>query len=55
MLENIKSPNIMKKVFNHIYEENKLKLIKFNKRLQNILNITIMNYQQLSGRYIILE
>ena len=45
----------MKKLFNHIYEENKIKIVKYKKTLQNILNITILNYKLLSGKYIILE
>ena len=55
MLENIKSSKIMSKVFNNLYEERKLKIIKFNKRIQNLINISIMDYKLLSGRYIVLE
>ena len=55
MIANIKSANILKIVFSYISEENKLGIIKCNKRLQNILNISIINYKLLSGRYIILE
>jgi len=55
MLENIKSPKIMRILFNNLYEERKMKLIIYNKRIQNILNISIMDYKLLSGRYIVLE
>ena len=55
IMENIKSEIILKKLFNYIFEKNKLKIIKYNKRLQNTLNISIINYKLFSGRYIVLE
>ena len=35
MLKRVKSSLIMKLIFYRIYEERKLKLIRYNKRLQN--------------------
>ena len=40
----IKSNNIIKLIFSFVFESNKLKIIKYNKKLQNILNIEIGNY-----------
>ena len=40
----IKSNNIIKLIFSFVFESNKLKIIKYNKKLQNILNIGIGNY-----------
>ena len=36
-------------------ETRKLKLVKYNKNLQNILNLNLINYKRQSGRYIIYE
>ena len=55
MLLNIKCSYIMKKIFSYQSEELKLKICKYNKTLQNILNISLINYKTLSGRYILYE
>ena len=52
MLENIRSLTIKKKLFSFIDEKQKLKIIKSNKSLQKNLNISIINYKFLSGKYI---
>ena len=36
-------------------ERNKLKLIKYNKSLQENMNISLINYKNFSGKYIIYE
>ena len=55
MLENIKSSYIVKKLFSNLEERNKLKLSKYNKRLQNIMNISLINYMTYTYKYIIYE
>ena len=55
MLKNIKSSYFIKFIFAHVDEKQKLKIVKFNKSLQNTLNITIINYKFFSERYIIYE
>jgi antitoxin component YwqK of YwqJK toxin-antitoxin module len=55
MLENIKSTFFIKLLFSYVFEENKLKIIKYNKDLQNILNIKLLNYKIFGGKYIIYE
>ena len=52
MLKNIKSNFIVKKIFIHLYDRKQLKLIKYNKALQNKININLYNYKIFSGRYI---
>ena len=52
MLNNIKSNFIVKKIFIHLYDRKQLKLIKYNKILQNKINISLYNYKIFSGRYI---
>ena len=55
MLKKIKSIHISKIVFSYIEEKQKLKVVKFNKKIQEILTITLINYKLLSGKYIINE
>ena len=55
MLENIKSPFIIKKIFSHFHDNIELELIKYNKEFQNALNIDINNYKIFREISIILE
>ena len=55
MLDNIKSFYYFKLLFSYLNEKRKLKLIKYNKNLQDKINITLLNYRLLSERYIIYE
>ena len=55
LLNNIKSEYTIKILFYHLDEKIKLKSIKYNKKLQNIIDINIINYKFYSGRYIIYD
>ena len=55
MLKNSKSIYFIKKLFTFIDEKNKLEIIKYNKNIQNILDISLINYKFFSNRYIIFE
>ena len=55
MLENNKSSFFVKIIFSLLDEKTKLKLVKYNKSLQNNININLINYKILSGRYIVYE
>ena len=55
MLKNIKATYFIQSLFSHVDEKQKLKTVKFNKSLQNTLNITIINYKLFTGKYIIYE
>ena len=55
MLKNIKSSYFIQIIFFHINNDRKLKLIKYNKNLQNEINVNINDYKIFSGRYIIYE
>jgi len=55
MLKKIKSPFIFKIILNYINEKKKLEIIKYNKSFQNKMNINLINYKFLSGKYIIYE
>ena len=55
MLDKIKSSYFSMIIFSLISEKRKLQLIKYNKRIQNIENITLLNYKILSRKYIVQE
>ena len=52
MLENSKSKFILEKIFSFINEGRKLILLKYNKYFQNKIEISLMNYEIYSTRYI---
>ena len=52
ILKNIKSKYIMIIVLSNLNEKIKLDIFKYNKRIQNIININLNNYKFFSGRYI---
>ena len=54
-LKKIKSEYTIKILFFHLDEKIKLKLIKYNKNLQNTIDINLNNYIFFSGRYIEFE
>ena len=55
MLKNVKSNYMVLKIFSFVNEIQKLKIIKYNKNLQNKINISIINYKHFNGKYIIYE
>ena len=55
MLKSIKSLYFIQYVYTYVDDAQKLKIIKYNKSLQNIINININNYKYFSGKYIIYE
>ena len=55
LLQNIKSIFFSRILFFYLDEKIKLKLIKYNKNLQNIIDIKLINYKFYSGKYIIYE
>ena len=55
MLDNIKSLFILKKIFYQLSEMIKLNYIVHNKNLKHKLDIDIIDYRRISGRYIIDE
>ena len=54
-MESIKSIFFSRILFSHLNEKIKLKIIKYNKKLQNIIDIKLINYKFYSGKYIIYE
>ena len=55
MIKMVNSYFILKEIFIYINYRSKLKIILYNKSLLNILDINIIDYRRISGRYIIGE
>ena len=51
MIKNVKSSLIFKKIISHISERKKLKLFRYNKKIQKILNVNIIHYILFSKCY----
>ena len=51
--KNIKdiSPNCIDEIFPFLDEKRKLKIIRYNKELIKILEVTISDYRKISGKY----
>ena len=52
MLQKLNTSFFYKNIFININEKRKLLLIKYNKNLQNILDIKLINYITLSGKFL---
>ena len=44
-ISNIKSVYFIQKLFSYIYEDRKRKLVVYNKNMQKILDINLINYK----------
>ena len=55
ILKNIKSKYIMIFILSHLEEKRKLEIIKYNKNIQNILDIKLINYKFYAGKNLIYE
>ena len=52
MLENIKASYFLRIIFSFVDEKQKLELIKYNKSLQENMNISLINYKYFGGKYV---
>jgi hypothetical protein len=50
LLKNIKSTDVIENLFSCLNEKTKLKTIKYNKHLQDSINIKLINYKSFSGK-----
>ena len=55
MLKNAKSNFFIKFLFSFLNDKRKLEIIKYNKKAQNILDISLKNFKLFSGCYIVYE
>ena len=53
MLKKIKSLFFTRNIFTYLDEKRKLNVIKYNKSLQNLINVKIINYKTLSKKIIV--
>ena len=54
-IESVKSIIITKVIFSFLFEDTKLKIIKYNKKYQKKFGIDIESYKELSGKYLIID
>ena len=54
-LNNIKSSYFTFMLFSYLNEGTKLKIVLYNKRLQKLLDINLINFKIFSGRYVELQ
>ena len=54
-IKDIKSNYFIKVIFSYLAEKIKLDIIKYNKDLQNIIDIKLFNYKAYSEKYVIIE
>jgi len=55
MLEDIESKFLIQYIFSFVNQGRKFKLVKYNKNLQNKLDINLIDYKNLIGKYIVYE
>ena len=48
IIDNIKSRYILSKIYNNITKKKKLEIIKYNKKIQNRLNLDVKDYKEYS-------
>ena len=46
IIENINSKYILSKIYNNMTIKKKLKIVKYNKRIQNRLNLDVKDYKE---------
>jgi len=46
IIENIKSRYILSKIYDNIPKRKNLEIVKYNKKIQNRLNLNIKNYKE---------
>ena len=55
MLGNLKSSFFIRNLFSKLKDNKKLELIKYNKNLQNTVNVNLIDYKTYKSKYIIYE
>ena len=55
ILENIKSNFILKQIFCHLIKKKYLEIIKYNKKIQNNINIKVNDYKEYMEKYSSIE
>ena len=53
--ENIKSRYILSKIFGNMTKKKKLEIVKYNKRIQNRINLSVKDYKEYSETFTPIE
>ena len=48
IIENIKSRYILSKIYNNMTKKKKLEIVKYNKKIQNRINLSVKDYKEYS-------
>ena len=54
-IENIKSRYILSKIYNDMAKKKKLEIVKYNKRIQNRINLSVKDYKEYSETFTPIE
>ena len=49
--ENIKSRYILSKIYDNMTKKKKLEIVKYNKKIQNRMNLSVKNYKEYSETF----
>ena len=55
IIDNIKSRYILSKIYNNITKKKKLEIVKYNKKIQNRINLSVKNYKEYSETFTPIE
>ena len=55
IIENIKSRYILSKIYNNMTKKKKLEIIKYNKKTQNRINLSVKDYKEYSETFSSIE
>ena len=55
IIENIKSRYILSRIYNNMAKKKKLEIVKYNKRIQNRINLSVKNYKEYSETFTPIE
>ena len=55
IIENIKSRYILSKIYNNMTIKKKLEIVKYNKKIQNRINLSVKNYKEYSETFTPIE
>ena len=55
IIDNIKSRYILSKIYDNMTKKKKLEIVKFNKKIQNRLNLDVKDYKEYSETYSSIE
>ena len=55
IIENIKSRYILSKIYNNMTKKKKLEIVKYNKRIQNRINLSVNDYKEYSETFTPIE